>query len=82
MVGRRGLGTWLAVPGLLVGGLLLIFNMATFPTPPENAGLVDVGPLVGLWYLVVYARLGASSLFQERRHRGSTFLVEGAAGLN
>lgn len=71
MFGRRGLGTWFAVPGLLVGGLLLILNIATFPKPPDTTGLVDVGPLVGLWYLVVYVRLGASSVLLARQHRRS-----------
>jgi hypothetical protein len=72
MFGRRGLGAWLAVPGLLIGGLLLLFNIATFPYPPDNVGLVDVGPLVGLWYLVVYVRLGVSSVLLVRQHRSST----------
>ena len=71
MFGRRGLGVWIAVPGLLIAGLFLIFNIATFPKPPDTAGLVDLGPLVGLWYLVVYVRLGVSAVIQERRDRGS-----------
>ena len=71
MFERRGLGAWLAVPGLLIGGLLLIFNITTFPKPPETAGLVDVGPLVGLWYLAVYLRLGASSVLLGRQQRRS-----------
>lgn len=75
MFGRRGLGIWFAVPGLLIGGLLLIFNIATFPKPPDTAGLVDFGPLVGLWYLVVYVRLGLSSILLERQHRRSTALL-------
>jgi hypothetical protein len=71
MFGRRGLGAWLAVPGLLIAGLLLIFNIATFPKPPETVGLVDFGPLVGLWYLAVYLRLGASSVLLGRQQRRS-----------
>lgn len=54
------LGRPFAWPGLLVGALVLIFNLATFPTPPAEAGLLDVGPLVGLWYLAVTLRLWAS----------------------
>jgi hypothetical protein len=77
MFGRRGLGIWFGVPGLLIAGLLLIFNIATFPKPPDTAGLVDFGPLVGLWYLVVYVRLGVSSVLLERQHRRSTTLLSG-----
>jgi len=75
MFGRRGLGIWFAVPGLLIGSLLLIFNIATFPKPPDTVGLVDFGPLVGLWYLVVYVRLGVSSFLLERQQRRSTALL-------
>jgi hypothetical protein len=82
MFGRRGLGIWFAVPGLLIGGLLLIFNIATFPKPPDTAGLVDFGPLVGLWYLAVYVRLGVSSALLERQHRRSAAVLECSAGPN
>lgn len=40
-----------AVPGLVVGLLVLVLNLLPFPTPPAEAGSVDVGPFVGLWYL-------------------------------
>lgn len=69
MFGRRGLGAWLGVPGLLIGALLLIFNLATFPKPPANAGLMDAGPLVGLWYLMVYVRLGVAAILLKRQER-------------
>ena len=82
MFGRRGLGAWFALPGLLIGSILLIFNIVTFPIPPANAGLVDPGPLVGLWYLVVYVRLGASFVLLERQQRRSNARLEGSAGPN
>lgn len=48
---------WLyAVSGVLVGGAVLGLNFATFPVPPADAGLIDVGPLAGLWFLAVTAR--------------------------
>lgn len=40
-----------AAPGLVLGFLVLGLNLATFPTPPAEADLFDVGPFVGLWYL-------------------------------
>ena len=72
MFGRRGLGAWWAVPGLLIGSLLLIFNIATFPKPPDTAGLVDFGPLLGLWYAAIYVRLGISAILLGRQRKSTT----------
>ena len=82
MFGRRGLGAWLAVPGLLIASIFLIFNIATFPKPPDTAGLVDLGPLVGLWYLVVYVRLGVSAALLARQRRRSIVSFEDSARPN
>jgi hypothetical protein len=46
-------GLILGVAGILIAVALLILNLWTFPTPPAAKNLVDLGPLVGLWYLVV-----------------------------
>ena len=40
-----------ALSGFALGVLVLSLNLYTFPTPPAEAGLIDVGPFVGLWYL-------------------------------
>jgi hypothetical protein len=56
---------WLALPGGLIALALIGLNIATFPEPPGTAGLIDVGPLVGLWYLAVTIRalnMGAADL--------------------
>ena len=46
-------GLILGIAGILISVALLILNLWTFPTPPATRGLVDLGPLVGIWYLAV-----------------------------
>jgi len=50
--------------GMVLGGitvfaglLLLVLNLWTFPTPPGESGLFDVGPFVGLWFVVLSVRM-------------------------
>ena len=50
-------GLLFAIPGALVGGGALVLNLYTFPAAPASAGLVDLGPAVGLWYVLVLLRL-------------------------
>jgi len=53
-------GRGFAVSGLLLAILLLAFNFYAFPEPPSDVHLVDLGPLVGLWYLVVTLQMWRS----------------------
>jgi hypothetical protein len=53
--------------GILVGLLLLGFNFATFPVPPDSAGLVDLGPVLGLWYLVATVQVIISLKWLDRQ---------------
>jgi hypothetical protein len=42
--------------GMSIALALLCFNLYTFPVPPADAGLVDLGPVVGVWYFGVTLR--------------------------
>jgi hypothetical protein len=54
---RSGLGLAWAVPSILLGVALIILNAATFPMPPGNAGLIDIGPGIGLLVILLATRL-------------------------
>ncbi len=50
--------------GMVLGGitvmfglLLLVLNLWTFPIPPGDSGLFDLGPFVGLWFVVLSIRM-------------------------
>jgi hypothetical protein len=53
MLADRRFGRRFALPGIALAAGLYALNFATFPTPPASEGLVDLGPLVGLWYAAV-----------------------------
>lgn len=53
-------GRAFGVPGLTIAVALLALNLYSFPAPPGEAGLVDLGPAVGLWYLVVTLQIWRS----------------------
>jgi len=39
--------------GILLGAAGLFLNIYTYPTPPGEAGLFDIGPFTALWFLPV-----------------------------
>jgi len=47
----------LGIAGLLSGVLLLSFNLYHFPNPPDSVGSIDWGPLVALWYIVLFSSI-------------------------
>jgi hypothetical protein len=53
MLNHPRFGKILGGIGALLAILLLGFNLYSFPIPPANANLIDFGPFVGLWYLII-----------------------------
>ena len=63
---RGGLGPGWGIPSAVLGIALILLNTATFPWPPGDRGLFDVGPFVGLFVLALAVRL----VFLGRRAAG------------
>jgi hypothetical protein len=53
-------GKAFAFSGLIIAAGLLALNFYTFPAPPASAGLVDLGPAIGIWYLMVTIQMWRS----------------------
>jgi hypothetical protein len=54
---RSGLGPGWGVPSALLGAALIVLNAATFPWPPGDRGLIDIGPFIGVFVMALAARL-------------------------
>jgi hypothetical protein len=54
---RTGLGPGWGIPMAALGIGLIGLNAATFPWPPGDHGLVDLGPVTGLFLLALAVRL-------------------------
>lgn len=50
-------GRWWAVPAAVLGVALIVLNVVTFPWPPDTRGLFDLGPVAGLFIIVLSGRL-------------------------
>ena len=60
-----------AATGLLLAVALVGLNLAAFPENPGRAGWIDVGPLVGGWYLWVTLRMATSLRWAQDHRRAS-----------
>jgi hypothetical protein len=70
MFGHSRLGRRWAIPALVLAVALLGLNAVTVPFPPDTQGLIDPGPVVGLYYLGLSAYLLKLGL--EKRPAPST----------
>lgn len=54
MLRDRRFGKAVGLSGIFIGGIVVLgFNFYSFPIPPKDAGLLDSGPISGLWYTIV-----------------------------
>ena len=53
MFNHPKLGKIVSLIGIIISVMMIILNAVSFPIPPGDEGLIDLGPLVGIWYLVV-----------------------------
>jgi hypothetical protein len=67
MLRHPRLGVPFGASGALIALALLALNLWSFPAPPGESGLVDLGPLVGLWYLAVTLRMAGSLRWVRER---------------
>ena len=51
------LGKIFSISGFVISILMILSNIYTFPISPASAGLLDLGPFVGLWYLAVTIKI-------------------------
>jgi hypothetical protein len=57
MMNHPKFGKVFGLAGIIIGLMGLAFNIYTFPVNPGTAGLIDVGPLVGLWFLAIVIQM-------------------------
>lgn len=54
---RSGFGPGWGIPAAVFGLALVVLNASTFPIPPANRGLFDIGPVIGIFMLALFTRL-------------------------
>lgn len=60
-------GRFIGIFGLVSAAGLLVLNLAAFPSVPAESGLIDLGPLTGVWWIVVVAQLLRAGMRDRKR---------------
>lgn len=69
---RLPLPRWLCVAGAAVALSALGLNLWTFPAPPAESGLIDLGPGIGVWYGLLVVALIVRSVRRRDRAGGAS----------
>ena len=51
MISHKNFGKAIGIFGIISGLSLLLLNLWSFPYPPGESGLIDLGPLTGVWWI-------------------------------
>ena len=65
--GNKSFGLWWSLPAVMLGIMLIVLNVITFPWPPDTQGLIDIGPAIGLYIIALSTRLLILGLKQQRK---------------
>jgi hypothetical protein len=69
MLRHPDFGRLLGLFGVVSAVALLVLNLAAFPHIPAESGLVDLGPLTGLWWLAVIVQMFRLDRRDRRQRR-------------
>lgn len=61
---------WWGLTGGSLGVALMILNVYTFPIPPTDSGLFDLGPFIALFLFALYVRMFILSRQMKQNKRG------------
>ena len=70
----KGLGLLVGIIGVITSIGLLSLNMITFPHPPAESGLIDLGPYSIIWWVLV-------AIYIDRIHKKSHKSIDKNASL-
>lgn len=71
MYRHQDFGRFIGSFGIISATGLLVLNLTAFPYVPSESGLIDLGPLTGVWWLLVISRIFRLRL-RDRRNNATS----------